>query len=245
MVRRCQNGTRPGHDDPWRLVARTGRLPARRRLHGRAKRRSARGRLGLVTRMIDSQLRARGIADKRVLDAMQKVPRHLFVPEPLACVRQPACRLATTDDLAALHRGLHERGPRAATDGSSARNRDEVGLRRRSSELAGDVPTRSRSCPSWPNARARDAAGYRNVRAPRQRISRLAGSRTVRSIIVTAAPEKIPQALVDQLAVGGIMVIPVGAVYDDQVRRSFQTDKGVVTRETLPVRFVPMKKRIE
>jgi protein-L-isoaspartate(D-aspartate) O-methyltransferase len=97
-------------------------------------------------------------------------------------------------------------------------------------------------------ARARTAlteAGYRNVhvregngylgwpeRAPFDRI------------IVTAAPEAIPQALVDQLAVGGIMVVPVGGVYDDQVMTIIRkTDKGLITRETLPVRFVPMVKK--
>jgi protein-L-isoaspartate(D-aspartate) O-methyltransferase len=60
-------------------------------------------------------------------------------------------------------------------------------------------------------------------------------------IIVTAAPDAIPQALVDQLAVGGIMVVPIGGVYDDQMMTIIRkTEKGVTTRETLPVRFVPM-----
>jgi protein-L-isoaspartate(D-aspartate) O-methyltransferase len=60
-------------------------------------------------------------------------------------------------------------------------------------------------------------------------------------IILTAAPPSIPQALVDQLAVGGILIAPVGPVMGVQtitiVRRSVE---GVTTEETIPVQFVPM-----
>jgi protein-L-isoaspartate(D-aspartate) O-methyltransferase len=59
---------------------------------------------------------------------------------------------------------------------------------------------------------------------------------------VTAAPDEIPQALVDQLAVGGIMAVPVGR--DLQVMTVLRrTPGGVVKRETIPVRFVPMIKK--
>jgi protein-L-isoaspartate(D-aspartate) O-methyltransferase len=58
-------------------------------------------------------------------------------------------------------------------------------------------------------------------------------------IIVTAAPEAIPPALVSQLAPGGFMVIPVGR--DDQIMTIVRpAGAGVTTTETLPVRFVPM-----
>ena len=204
------------------------------------------------TRMIDSQLRARGIADKRVLDAMQKVPRHLFVPEeyrsrayddsPLPIghdqtISQPyivgymseALELRPTDRVLEIGTGS---GYQAAILG----------------ELAGDVYTIEIVPELAERARAAlDAAGYRNVHV-RHGNGYLGWPEAAPfdRIIVTAAPEKIPQALVDQLAVGGIMVVPVGAVYDDQVMTIVRkTDKGVVTRETLPVRFVPMKKRIE
>jgi len=63
-------------------------------------------------------------------------------------------------------------------------------------------------------------------------------------IIVTAAPPDIPQALVDQLAVGGRMVVPVGEELGIQMMTILEkTPDGVVTRETIPVRFVPMIKR--
>jgi protein-L-isoaspartate(D-aspartate) O-methyltransferase len=60
-------------------------------------------------------------------------------------------------------------------------------------------------------------------------------------VMVTAAPEEVPQALVDQLRVGGLLAIPVGR--DDQELRILKkTPTGLETLATLPVRFVPMVK---
>ena len=62
-------------------------------------------------------------------------------------------------------------------------------------------------------------------------------------IIVTAAPDEVPQALVDQLAVGGTMVLPVGPRDGAQELRILKkTERGVVSERSLPVRFVPMVK---
>ena len=58
-------------------------------------------------------------------------------------------------------------------------------------------------------------------------------------IIVTAAPPEIPSVLVDQLAVGGVMVVPVGRGFQ-QMTIVTRTEKGVAQRRTIPVRFVPM-----
>ncbi len=58
-------------------------------------------------------------------------------------------------------------------------------------------------------------------------------------IIVTAAPPEIPQALVDQLAIGGIMVVPVGTDYQEMVIIT-KTAEGVTEKRTIAVRFVPM-----
>jgi len=56
---------------------------------------------------------------------------------------------------------------------------------------------------------------------------------------VTAAPEAIPPALVEQLAVGGAMAIPVGDHYQE-MRIVTKTVEGVTEHVTFPVRFVPM-----
>ena len=60
-------------------------------------------------------------------------------------------------------------------------------------------------------------------------------------IIVTCAPEHIPQPLIDQLAEGGRMVIPVGEVHFTQFLKLVEKREGKVTmRNVIPVRFVPM-----
>ncbi|MDJ0591830.1 MAG: protein-L-isoaspartate O-methyltransferase [Pleurocapsa sp. MO_226.B13] len=59
------------------------------------------------------------------------------------------------------------------------------------------------------------------------------------AIIVTAAPKRIPQALIDQLAINGKMVIPVGTWYQDIIVLT-KTENGMVEERTIPVRFVPM-----
>ena len=56
---------------------------------------------------------------------------------------------------------------------------------------------------------------------------------------MTAAPDEVPPALVEQLKVGGLMVIPVGTV-DQELRVLKRTATGLETLKTLPVRFVPM-----
>jgi protein-L-isoaspartate(D-aspartate) O-methyltransferase len=197
--------------------------------------------------MINSQLRARGISDPRVLDAMRKVPRHLFVPEavrwrayddtPLPIghdqtISQPyivgymseALELRPTDRVLEIGTGS---GYQAAILGELAHEVYTI-------EIVPELAEQARA--------ALETSGYRNVHV-RQGNGYLGWPEAAPfdRIIVTAAPDEVPQALVDQLAMDGIMVVPVGGVYDDQVMKIIRkTETGVVTRETLPVRFVPM-----
>ena len=200
------------------------------------------------TRMIETQLRARGITHEGVLDAMRRVPRHRFVPEdqrshayadtPLPIgvgqtISQPyivgymtaALEPSTSDRVLEIGTGS---GYQAAV----------------LAELVGEVYT-IEIVP----ALAKQAAsvlkelGYTNIH------TRLgdgyAGwpeAAPFTKIIVTAAPDEVPQALVDQLAVGGIMVVPVGRG-DQMMTIIRKTPDGVVQRETIPVRFVPMIKK--
>jgi protein-L-isoaspartate(D-aspartate) O-methyltransferase len=60
-------------------------------------------------------------------------------------------------------------------------------------------------------------------------------------IMVTAAPPEIPQALVDQLSVGGRMVVPVGRLIQELMIVE-KTRDGITRRSVMPVRFVPMVK---
>ena len=59
-------------------------------------------------------------------------------------------------------------------------------------------------------------------------------------IMVTAAPDEVPQALVHQLKIGGLMAIPVGSSVAQQLRILRRTPTGIQTLDTLPVLFVPM-----
>ncbi len=59
-------------------------------------------------------------------------------------------------------------------------------------------------------------------------------------IIVTAAAPEIPPLLVDQLDLGGIMIVPVGDPNGQQILRVLKTEDGAETKELLPVRFVPL-----
>ena len=61
------------------------------------------------------------------------------------------------------------------------------------------------------------------------------------AIIVTAAPEQIPQPLIDQLAINGKMVIPVGTEVQDIIILT-KTESGISEKKTVPVRFVPMRR---
>jgi protein-L-isoaspartate(D-aspartate) O-methyltransferase len=64
------------------------------------------------------------------------------------------------------------------------------------------------------------------------------------AIVLTAAPPAIPQPLIDQLAVGGRMVVPVGE-WDQDLQVVTKTAKGVTRRSVIPVRFVPMTGRAQ
>ncbi len=200
--------------------------------------------------MAEWQLRRQGIGDPRVLAAMRTVPRHRFVPadqqdaayddRPLPIgfgqtISQPyivafmteALALSPSDVVLEIGTGC---GYQAAV----------------LAELAGEVYTIELVPELAEQARhTLDALGYRNVH-----VSAGDGDRgwpehaPFPKIIVTAAPEEVPQALVDQLAVGGTMVVPVGPRYGDQELRILtKTAHGVVTERSLPVRFVPMVKR--
>ena len=196
-------------------------------------------------RMVDRQLKARDIRDTRVLDAMLAVPRHRFVPEarraeaygdfPLPIghgqtISQPYIVGFMTQELEVQpdHKVL-EVGTGSGYQAAVL------------SLLARQVYTIEIVAPLAEQARETlQALGYRNVevrtgngylgwpeQAPFDRI------------MVTAAPDEIPGALVQQLKIGGIMAIPVGSV-NQELRILRRTATGLETLKSLPVQFVPM-----
>jgi protein-L-isoaspartate(D-aspartate) O-methyltransferase len=195
--------------------------------------------------MVTEQLQQRGISDARVLDVMRTVPRHLFVPEsvrPLAyadrplpigrgqTISQPFIVAYMTDALgvARTHRVLEigtGSGYQAAVLAHLAREVYSVEivpeLARRASALLDSL--------GYSNVYIREGDGYAgwSEHAPFDRI------------IVTAAPEQVPQTLVDQLANEGRLVIPLGTS-EQWLTLIEKTTNGVTQRRTIPVRFVPL-----
>jgi protein-L-isoaspartate(D-aspartate) O-methyltransferase len=191
------------------------------------------------------ELRGQGISDTRTLGAIEKVPRELFVAEPfldqayenralpIACgqtVSQPLVvgmmtqALEVTDRMKVLEIGTGS-GYQAAVLAQLCRRvytierhkpllaqAEERFKRLRIHNITAIIGDGSRG---WPD------------QAPFERI------------MVTAAAHDIPPALVDQLAVGGIMVLPMGD-FDQDLLKVTKTEQGLDIQHLGGVRFVPL-----
>ncbi len=201
-------------------------------------------------RMVEEQIRARGVRDEAVLAAMRRVPRHLFVPEdqrtgayadhPLPIgfsqtISQPYIVAYMTEALKVSpgHRVLEigtGSGYQAAVLGRVAKQVYTI-------EIVPELARRAEQtlkALGFDNVHVREGDGYAGwpEKAPFDRI------------MVTAAPEQIPQPLIDQLAPGGLMVIPVGGRHETQWMTVVEkTAEGVVQRRTIPVAFVPFTRK--
>jgi len=204
-------------------------------------------------RMVEEQLRRRDITDARVLAAMRRVPRHLFVPErrrsrayhdgPLEIgygqtISQPYIVASMTQYLEL------KRDSRVLEIGTGcgyqtailAELCDQVF----SVEVVAELLERAR--------RTLKRLGYAQVRtALRDGTSGWPEEAPFDGIIVTAAAPKLPRALTEQLAIGGVMIIPLAT---DPYGRQFlvrvaRDAEGIKRRTLYEVRFVPMVGEIE
>ncbi|MCX7632165.1 MAG: protein-L-isoaspartate(D-aspartate) O-methyltransferase, partial [Turneriella sp.] len=197
-------------------------------------------------RMVGEQLESRDIHDPKVLAVMAKLPRHLFIPEqyrhlaygdhPVSIgeeqtISQPYIVAYMSQELqvAAGHKVLEI----GTGSGYQAAVLAELGAEVYTVEIRKALCERSQKLLQslgYKKVHVRCADGYAGwpEKAPFDRV------------ILTAAPPEIPQALLAQLAPGGIFLAPVGTYYQELVR--IRKDKnGKLHRETLiPVRFVPM-----
>ena len=198
-------------------------------------------------KMVQEQLKPRGIHDERVLAAMAKVPREAFVPENMRAqsyadsplpighdqtISQPfivaymteQLRLQPTDRVLEIGTGS---GYQAAV----------------LAELAKDVYTIEIVEPLAKDASARLAQlGYNNAHAKvGDGFQGWPEVAPFDAIIVTCAPDKVPQPLTQQLKEGGRMIIPVGTgMMDQQLYLLEKKDGELAQRAILPVRFVLM-----
>ncbi len=197
--------------------------------------------------MVARQIEARGISDRHVLDAMEKVPRHLFVPEELRYAAYEDTPLPIGYDQTISQPYIVAYMTEAAGLGSG----DVVleigtGSGYQAAVLAQmvkEVYTIEIIRPLADSARGKlEEMGIKNVHV--RWGDGYAGwpeAAPFDAIIVTAAPPDIPQALVEQLKAGGRMVIPVGTFFQ-QIYLITRTGSGIDKKTMIPVRFVPMVK---
>lgn len=197
--------------------------------------------------MVVEQIEERGVIDRRVLEVMGRVPRHKFVPEkyrhlaygdyPLPIgegqtISQPYIVALMTECLQlegeekVLEVGTGS-GYQAAILSELAREVYTIEilepLAKRSEELLREL--------GYKNVKVKCGDGYLGWEeyAPFD------------AIIVTCAPDHIPEPLIDQLVEGGGMVIPVGETDFTQVLKLVEKKEGgIIIQNIVPVRFVPM-----
>ncbi|MEJ2218069.1 MAG: protein-L-isoaspartate(D-aspartate) O-methyltransferase [Gemmatimonadota bacterium] len=195
--------------------------------------------------MVRRQIAGRGIRDRAVLRAMRTVPRHEFVPGPLLAlayldqpvpighgqtISQPyivafmaeAAAIEPEDRVLEIGTGS---GYGAAVLAELAREVYTIEIVSALAEQARGTLQRL----GYADVHVRTGNGWLGWRehAPYD------------ALVVTAAPDRVPPALVEQLAPGGTMVVPVGEIVQT-LRVLRKTESGLEEVASLPVRFVPM-----
>jgi len=197
-------------------------------------------------RMVATQIEARGVRDARVLEALRAVPRHRFVPESLReaayddtplpighgqTISQPYIVAAMTEALGpepddvVLEVGTGS-GYQAAVLARLVRKVVSIELLAPLAESAREALAET----GVRNVEVHVGDGWKGVpeQAPYD------------GILVTAAPDVVPEALLEQLKVGGRLVIPVGDAWAQSLRVVTRTEGGYDTRTLFDVRFVPL-----
>jgi protein-L-isoaspartate(D-aspartate) O-methyltransferase len=199
-------------------------------------------------RMVETQLRARGLRDEKVLSAVARIPRHLFVPDDMAALAYadeplPIGRGQTISQpyiVAYMTEALRLQGGEKVLEVGTGSGYQTAVL----AETAGEIWTVELVEELSVRAKERlHALGYENIRFRVGDGS--AGwpeAAPFDGIVVTAAPESVPTALELQLAPGGRMILPVGLGSQELVLIRREGDsfrrKGLIG-----VRFVPLVQR--
>lgn len=197
--------------------------------------------------MVDKQIKKRGVVDPRVLAAMAAVPRHRFVPKMLTKQAYadhplpiPASQTISQPYMVALMAEAAEISPsdRVLEVGTGSGYGAAV-----LSELAADVVTVERHQKLADAAREMlDELGYDNVTVLNAdgSLGYLARA-PYAAVVVTASSETIPARLVEQLADGGRLIIPLGSLGEVQHLTRLRRTGDQSTTESLGwVRFVPL-----
>ncbi|MEZ0343821.1 MAG: protein-L-isoaspartate(D-aspartate) O-methyltransferase [Caldimicrobium sp.] len=197
-------------------------------------------------RMVDTQIKARGIKDERVLKAMLKVPRHLFVPPSLRDQAYGDFPLPIGEGqtisqpyiVALMTEALELKGKERVLEVGTGSGYQTAIL----AELAAWVYTIEKYATLQERAKAvLFELGYKNI-------SFKIGDGTLGwkeaapfdAIIVTAAAPQIPLPLIEQLAEGGRIVIPVGDEFSQMLIKGVKKGGTLHTKSLEPVRFVKL-----
>jgi len=196
--------------------------------------------------MVDRQLRSRDVADERVLAAMERVSREVFVPEPLRGRAYDDAALPIGGGqtisqpymVAKICEALALRGEERVLDVGSGSGYQAAVL----AELAAEVDTIERRPELAELARANlVAAGYERVRVHIGDGSRGLPERApFDAIAVAAAAPELPQTLYDQLEPRGRLVVPVGRRGIQQLEVIIRSPEGPAVIRSVPCRFVPL-----
>lgn len=198
--------------------------------------------------MVETQIEARGVNDARVLESMRVIPRHLFIDESLwlraysdgplpissgQTISQPYI-VALMTELLQLdeHHVVLEIGTGSGYQAAVLSKLVHWVYTIEIVPELGQSAERTLKRLGYDNVTVRIGDGYQGwpEQAPYDRI------------ILTAAPEEIPQKLVEQLKPGGRMILPVGSQRRGQDLLVLEKDQAgnVNIRQSIPVRFVPM-----
>lgn len=195
--------------------------------------------------MVQDQLENRDIEDPRVLEVMRKVPRHRFVhgiiraqayidsPLPIGygqTISQPYI-------VAFMTQALNPKAQDKVLEIGTGSGYQAAVL----AEMVGEVYTIEIIEPLADRARETlKALGYENIHVRHgDGYQGWPSEAPFDAVIVTAAPETVPPALIEQLKEGGRMVIPVGTVRQE-LKLLIKKDGKLLEERLLPVRFVPM-----
>ena len=195
--------------------------------------------------MVDVQLKARGIKDQKILEAMRKVPRHTFVPEnmvPYAYNDEPlpigeGQTISQPYIVAYMTEALELRGGERVLEIGTGSGYQTAIL----AEIVREVFTVELvSALSYKAQENIKRLNYTNVHLK-------IGDGTYGwrenapydAVMVTAAPDKVPHFLEEQLKIGGRMIIPVGSAIQELVL-VIREKRKCKKKRLLPVRFVPL-----
>ncbi len=197
--------------------------------------------------MVEHQLRNRDVEDERVLDAMERVPRHVFVPEELRnrAYDDAALPIGSSQTIsqpymvARICEALSLRGSERVLDVGTGSGYQAAVL----AELAGEVHTIERLPELAEAARASlEEAGYGG------RVHVHVGDGTLGlpeqapfdAIAVAAAAPVLPASLYEQLEPRGRLVVPVGKRHGQQLQLIVRSPEGPAVVRSVSCRFVPL-----